>query len=212
MIAANWIAFAISGSNISYFVISIASYAFLLLVFDKVVHLIHRSASEKWKSEYVQAQQVVLKLSLEEAAKRSEYLMADPQRFVVEKARPDVVPRRTELAPELVALFSKYESIRTASGEFQVAWNLIGDSDFRPGFLRIGADYDHTEVAVKPGVETIYEIDGSGSSVEAETVSFPSIFHLIIVRSRRGTRNDSHAVLRSPSWLQRHFRRPGSNV
>ena len=183
MIVANSIAFAFSGTNIRYFVISIASYAFLLLVFDKVVQLIHRSASSgEVRRKYVQARQDIFGLSREEAAKRSEQLMADPQKFVVEKAQDNAVPLRKELAAELVAFFSKYESVRTTGGEFNVTWKLIGDSDFRPGFLRIGTDFDHTELVVKPRVETIYEIDGSESS-ETEMTSFPSIFHLIILRS-----------------------------
>jgi hypothetical protein len=64
MIVANSIAFAFSGTNIRYFVISIASYAFLLLVFDKVAHLIHRSASSgEVGRKYVQAKQVVEKFA-----------------------------------------------------------------------------------------------------------------------------------------------------
>lgn len=183
MIVANLIAFAFSGTNVRYFTISITSYALLLFVFHKVVQLFRRSASTgEVGKQYVQAKREVFALSHEEAAKRAEQLMADPQKFVVENARSNAMPLRKELPAELVAFLAKYESVRTVDGEFNVAWKLIGKSDFRPGFLRIGTDFDYTEVVVKPGVETIYEIDG-GESGESEMTSFPSIFHLIVLRS-----------------------------
>jgi hypothetical protein len=182
MITANLIAFLFSGANPKYLVISIASFALLLFVFDKVTRLIRRAAAPgEAGRQYIQAKKEVFALSHEEAGKRTEQLLADPQKFIVERARSNAVPLRAQLAGELVAFFEKYESVREKNGEFHVSWKLIGESDFRPGFLKIGTDSDSTEIVVKPGMETVYEIDGSESS-EAEMTQFPGIFHLIILR------------------------------
>lgn len=182
MMAANLIAFVFSGTNLRYFVVSTVSFGLLLFVFDKVTGLIRRAASSgNVRKKYEQDKKEVLAQSDEEAAMRAEEFLADPHKFVVEKAQSNAVPRRNELASELQAFFTKYESVRETGGEFNISWKLIGESDFRPGFLRIGTDFDQTELVVKPGVKTVYEIDGSERD-ESEMTMYPSIFHLILLR------------------------------
>lgn len=82
-------------------------------------------------------------------------------------------------APQLRDFFSLYSRVTDNYMDLDLA--SVGPSEIGAGFIRIGSGLDHSEYAVKPAEETIYELDheydGDGFII-VET--YPSIYHMIL--------------------------------
>ena len=122
----------------------------------------------------------IRELNFEEARRRALPLLEDISKFKCVKGSSDQhLPY--QLSGSLQQFFSTYESVETLAGEARLSRNLVGPSEYQIGFLRIGTDFDFTEIAVRPSEDSIYQIDGSEISDKDFTTSqFPSIYHWVL--------------------------------
>lgn len=75
--------------------------------------------------------------------------------------------------------FSEFERARVRHGEGELDRAAIRPASLNPAYLCIGRDADLTELVVKEGSETVFEIDGSESS-EAGMRAYPSVYHWVL--------------------------------
>lgn len=118
-------------------------------------------------------------LSNSEAERRARELLANPRKFAVTAGGPFERTAAPDLGGAAAALFRDYSSIRSVAGELHLSRELIAPSALKPGFLRIGTDIEHTEMAVMPGADPVYELDEL-SRGESPTPTYRTVFHLIV--------------------------------
>lgn len=143
------------------------------------------------RSEYVRTE--ILPLSIATARQRAEALLADRTRFRCDKRfREKIEPSRLAvLAPLLREFFERYAFVQPAdqaegSAEEYLTMGIKGEelgldeTDLVPIGLVEGG---HAYVAVKPGSETVYEVDDL-CDPERGIHSYPSIYHYLLARDR----------------------------
>lgn len=125
--------------------------------------------------------QEVSAIPLKEARRRALDLLAGGRYFLaVKRALSPDEPASLEFLPtELGQLFRDFESIATAHGDQRIGREYLGPSELRQGFLRIGADMNFSEVAVRDGGEAIYVL----AAGEEPALEAPSIHHWLILLS-----------------------------
>jgi len=135
----------------------------------------------KWKSrtrEYQDAQayiQKVLALPFNEVKQQALNLIADSHRFHTIEAPPANNPAIERLGPVLREFFSRFESVRDMQGDFYVGRSAIGDSCLRPGFVKIGSDFESSELVVRPGEDRVFIV----TDPEHRLDGLPTIYHNI---------------------------------
>ena len=102
-------------------------------------------------------------------------LLADTQRFKRVTANLSSNPAIERLGPIIRDFFSHFESVTEINGEFSISRRTVGDSSLRPGFLRIGCDFSHSELVVKPGEDHVFIATDSEHKLDR----LPTIYHNI---------------------------------
>lgn len=120
-------------------------------------------------------------LPLAEAKRRALAALEDPGRFeCVREPLDGVLP--SGLPGTVRELFSTYSVVQAVAGEARLSREDVGRSRYRREFLRIGTNLDDTELVVRPGEESVYEIDGSDADErEFEQGGIPTVYHWIVV-------------------------------
>jgi hypothetical protein len=98
-------------------------------------------------------------ISLGDAAARARAALADPAKFAVVRRQAEAFPHAADLAPYVRDFFREIESLRAVKGDAELTRTDIGPSTLNPKYIRIGRDIESVEINVRPGEETIYEID-----------------------------------------------------
>lgn len=120
-------------------------------------------------------------LPLAEARSRALAALRDPTHFEC-REEPLAGGLPAGLPDSAREIFSLYSSVKAVAGEALLSRSQIGPAQYRDGFLRIGTNLDATELAVRPGEEPVYEIDGSDADErEIERGGVPSLYHWVLV-------------------------------
>ncbi len=121
----------------------------------------------------------IFALPAAEARARAEALLADPRKFDRSASTVGDAAALATLSPALQDFFSRHEKVHVRHGDTLLERELIGPSERKRGYLRIGRDADLTELVVRAGEDPVFEIDGSETS-DAQMRRYPSVYHLIV--------------------------------
>lgn len=94
-----------------------------------------------------------------EAAKAAQAVLSDSSNFVVVRRDVTDSPFARELAQHVRWLFGEIESLKAVRGDAELVRQSIAQSTLNQSYIRIGRDIESVEIIVRPGEETIYEID-----------------------------------------------------
>jgi hypothetical protein len=125
---------------------------------------------------------LLAELPIAEAAERARAILREGHRVAGSEA-PDATSL-PDMAPEVRALFLKYEIIRSVpDGDIVIDRALAGPSTLKPGYVRIGRVASGTdaegELCVRPGGEEVFEIYG-GEEPDPVYGTYRSVHHLIV--------------------------------
>jgi hypothetical protein len=138
------------------------SFAIAFAATASIVLLCVAAAFAYFRRKDVQSSQVmswIETLSAAEAEKRARALLADGGKFEVVRRPADRFPLAEELAGRVRDFFREIESLKAVHGDAELIRADIGRSTLNPSYIRIGRDIESVEINVRPGEETIYEID-----------------------------------------------------
>jgi len=154
-------------------------------VFDSIRRAFHnivqsRTAASEFTQKIDQLQSGIRALPLEQARSAAEAALADSTRFHVEASLPDGT-ELSELAPDLRAFFERYARVASL-GAFisELGHHTIRPSCVLNGYIAIGTHVEHTELAARPGDETIWVLAEDVPPEDAVEESFPSIYHYLL--------------------------------
>ena len=112
-------------------------------------------------------------LPFEEVKQHALEMISDPHRFrsVTSPLSPN--PLIETLGPALRDFFQCFESVKEINGEYAVSRLAVEPSRLRPGFIKIGTDFEHSELVTQVGDDRVYIV------TDAEHVldSSPTIYH-----------------------------------
>lgn len=136
-----------------------------------------KEAESSW-AEAERETAFVLSLSLDEARRRADGLLRDPETF-------ELTPLAADLPDWLIGTsrdaFLTYGNMRGRKTEMAFSTDVMEDSLALPGhFLCIGADWEFTEIAVRPGLDRVFSIYVCETLEQALKNEYPSLFHYIV--------------------------------
>jgi hypothetical protein len=136
----------------------------------------------------------VLALPFSEVKEESLRLISDGKVFRVVTGQKSDNPSLDQLGPVLREFFSKFESVEEIDGYFSVGRRQVGDSLFRPGYIRIGCDFSCTELVVRPYEDRVFIVNDTERPLDA---GLPTIYHNIyLLRLDRGRMGElGHAAM-----------------
>jgi hypothetical protein len=117
----------------------------------------------------------VLALPFEQVKQRAVELISDTLRFRSITDHLSNNPLIERLGPVLQDFFAHFESVEEVNGEFFVSRQAVTDSTLRPGFLKIGSDFEHSELVVRPGEDRVFIVTDSEHVLDG----LPTIYHNI---------------------------------
>ena len=176
-VASHLVAYFLVGlPNARYMAVALGLNVVFLYVFAFSVRLVERVKS-KGTAEIRAKERIqrVLSLPLEEVKQRALALIADPRRFRSVRVNLSDNPEIQKLGPILKDFFSEFESLEQIGGDFSASRPAVGESSLRPGFLKIGSDFAHSEFVVRPRQDEVFIV------TDAEHVldGLPTIYHNI---------------------------------
>ncbi|MCX5784519.1 MAG: hypothetical protein NTX59_02415 [Elusimicrobia bacterium] len=171
---------------LAFVVLMIAWHSFLYNLF--LVYCVIVQAGE----EEDRSRKKIAALPLAEAKAKALELLKDPMKF---QCIPAKTPPERELPPSVRELFLVYELIeaRDYPKDVRLDQKEMLASRAAAGFLSIGGYFDE-EVAIRPGEDTVYEIDCAQTGKERKQKTFPSIFHWIVLTAERQDQSREDAV------------------
>jgi hypothetical protein len=117
-------------------------------------------------------------LPTEQVKQHALEMILDPRRFrtATEPLSPN--PLIEKLGPLLRDFFERFESVEEIYGDFKVSRRAVSPSTIRPGFIKIGTDFEHSELITQVGDDRVYIV------TDAEHVISPSptIYHDICLQ------------------------------
>ena len=138
------------------------------------MRLFRRRSKGHWENNWWRVQM----LAIPEARDEALMLLADPNAFETVEAESDA-GRFEDWAPELRAVFGRYQMIHSAIGGGRLSWSEIHPSDAKTGFTAIGSNETAT-VAARPSEDRIYEFDAEGNPPPWLEAPLPSLWHWIL--------------------------------
>lgn len=134
-------------------------------------------------------------LPLEEARSAAEAALSDPTKFQRAEKHPPSSTDISELALELRSFFERYARVASRGACIaELDRQQIRASQILDGYITIGIHVEHTELAVKPGDETIWVLADDVPSEEAVEDDFPSIYHYLLFVDRFTSAVDEHRI------------------
>jgi hypothetical protein len=150
-------------------VVLLYAFAFLLKLMESMRS---KGSAETKAKERIQN---VLSLPFEEVKERALALVADPRRFKYVRSTLSDNTDIEKLGPSLKDFFSNFESIEQVGGDFSVSRSAVGKSSLRQGFLKIGTDFAHSELVVRPGRDEVFIVTDADHVLDG----LPTIYHNI---------------------------------
>ena len=133
-----------------------------------------RSSANRKAREDIQR---VLALPFEQVKQHALDLIADTRRFRCVTENLSNNPAIERLGPILRDFFSRFESAQEINGDFSVSRRAVGDSSLRPGFLKIGSDFAHSELVARPGEDELFIVTDGEHVLDGD----PTIYHNIFL-------------------------------
>ncbi len=131
-----------------------------------------RSSANREAREDIQR---VRALPFDNVKQRALDLIADTRRFRCVTESLSGNPAIERLGPILRDFFSHFESVQEINGDFSVSRQAVGDSSLRPGFLKIGSDFEHSELVARPGDDEVFIVTDGEHVLDGD----PTIYHNI---------------------------------
>jgi hypothetical protein len=142
-------------------------------IFAKLLHgLKSRTTADRTAREDIQR---VLALPFEQVKQHALELVSDQRRFRSITDNLSHNPAIEKLGPVLRDFFSRFESVEEVNGDFAVGRQSVADSALRPGFLKVGSDFEHSELVVRPGEDRVFIVTDSEHVLDG----LPTIYHNI---------------------------------
>lgn len=115
----------------------------------------------------------VLGLPFEQVKQQALHLLSDSKRFRVLQAESSTPI--DNVGPILQEFFCTFDSVEELNGDFFVSRQAVAESAFRPGFIKIGTDFEHSELVVKPGEAWVFIVTDAYHRLDG----LPTIYHNI---------------------------------
>jgi hypothetical protein len=131
-----------------------------------------QSAANRKAKEDIAA---VRSLPLQEARQRALKLISDTRRFRIVLDALSSNHGIERLGPLTKDFFRRFESVVEINGDFRVSRQYIGESSIRQGFVKIGSDFEDSELVVEPGVDRVFIV----TDAEHKLDGMPTIYHNI---------------------------------
>ena len=142
-------------------------------IFAKLIQgLKSRSTADRTAKEDIQR---VLALPFEQVKQHALELISDQHRFRSVTDNLSNNPTIEKLGPVFREFFSHFESVEEVNGDFAVSRQSVADSALRPGFLKVGSDFEHSELVVRPGEDRVFIVTDSEHVLDG----LPTIYHNI---------------------------------
>lgn len=161
-----------------------AAFFILIIGYHVIVRsIVKMSQKDPLIKELKRFEQEINQLPFETVKARAEEILEDKSKFLCVRASMPVPNNISHLGEYVADIFNKYKSIKAIQGEEYLGWDQVGKSLLNQAYTRIGRDLDDlTEFVVRPGENSVYEIDGSEKSSEKfEDVRYSSIYHWILI-------------------------------
>jgi len=133
-----------------------------------------RSSANRKAREDIQR---VLALPFEQVKQHALDLIADTRRFRCVTENFSNNPEIERLGPVLRDFFSHFERVEEVNGDFSVSRQAVGNSSLRPGFLKIGSDFAHSELVARPGEDEVFIVTDGEHVLDGD----PTIYHNIFL-------------------------------
>ena len=142
-----------------------------------------KARTNVWDDRYFETLNTIMAMPLEEARQQAELLLTDPQKF--DCVSSPSTKSLDILAPELQALFARFEVIQVVDDEAFLSRDSIAPFDMDGNGLSwgqplwyIGQTDGHSVTMVKPHEELVYATaDGENT---APTDPYPSVYHWLL--------------------------------
>jgi hypothetical protein len=102
-------------------------------------------------------------------------LLGDSRRFRSVPGPGAPNPSIETLGLVLREFFERFDSVEEINGEFAVSRQAVRPSTIRPGFVRIGSDFAHSELVTKPGDDRVFIVTDTEHALDG----LPTIYHNI---------------------------------
>ena len=121
--------------------------------------------------------ELVNSLPLEEAKQKAIAILSDAKKFRLKQASGHWDhPLAKQLGPATTGFFDAYESVEEIGREFSVSRNSVGASSVRNGFLKIGSDFESSDLLVRPGEDRVFIVTDAEHNLDD---GFTTIYHSI---------------------------------
>jgi hypothetical protein len=176
-IVSDVVAFLLVGlSNLKYMMLALVLNIVLLYSFSLCIRFFEglrlKSSAEVRAKERIGR---VLALPFEDVKQHALAVIEDGHHFRCKRGNFSSNPAIGRLGPVLRDFFANFESVEQVGGDFFVSRNIVGDSSLRPGFIKIGTDFAHSELLVRPGEDQVFIV----TDCEHNLDGLPTIYHNI---------------------------------
>lgn len=162
------------------FVLVLAIYVFSASLTRQMLNRPRRNPEAEWLDE---VRDSVAHLTADAAQELALTLLRNREAYECTQAECDP-PRLPELPSKLTELLRTYRTIGAVSSSAVLGHEHVGASGVLEGFLRCGWDTAHTEIAFRPGEDTVYVLADDVPASDCKENELPSIFHYLIYKDR----------------------------
>jgi hypothetical protein len=140
--------------------------------------------SKRMQAGLEEIRKQISSLPLQDARATAEHALRDPVRFECAEEAWDGGEIELGLPPLVRQFFGQYLSVVSLSTSAELCRDGIAPVAADSKYLRIGADGEHTHLAVLPGEETVYVLADDVPAEEQVEDTFPSIYHYLAFLGR----------------------------
>lgn len=123
-------------------------------------------------------------MSVDQARAAVEGLIAEGEKLFVEPAE-EAVSQLVQLGPITREFFSRYSTLKTRLGGFELSSSSIQASEYVDGFVSIGHSEDW-DVVQRLGSDEVFVVEGFETCEEEMEIRFPSVYHLAVDEAQQG--------------------------
>lgn len=146
-----------------------------LYLFSWVTRALDRAREKSSEATMKQMNQLAA-LPLIEVRPRALDLISNPQRFRCKRSESTAHPLLAQVGPSLREFLSQFESVEEIGEAFKAGRRWLGHSTARPGFIRVGLEFEGSELVVRPGEDQVFIVHSADDILHG----LPSIYHEIL--------------------------------
>lgn len=172
------------------FLIPILIFAGIILVMAWGMVVSRRRGPDPSIAQLEEAERAIRALSLEEAQAEAELILAANEGFRASPSPEELSPRLQDLGPTLREFFGRFPEVETPPGS--LSGRDLALPEWAPGYVHLGQLDEHVHLLARPGEDAVHEIADDLPFAEALLVSYPSLFHWIVVEARKEELSHPH--------------------